>query len=197
MQPDPNPRRRIVFAHLEQAPGGLDLGAGTPPRDEGAREHRNPPASAPPAFDAPAPTEPSGGAPVRLTWQNQGKRHPTPRSRRTARTMITATQCRCARTLLRWSVSKLSSAASVSQSAIHDFELERRQPSTTTTDAIRRAFEGVGVVFLPQDDVQLRERRVARAATASGRGSSGSLRPSERCMTRSPLAERPSRPKAD
>jgi len=57
--------------------------------------------------------------------------------------MITATQCRCARTLLRWSVSKLSSAASVSQSAIHDFELERRQPSTTTTDAIRRAFEGV------------------------------------------------------
>jgi transcriptional regulator with XRE-family HTH domain len=69
--------------------------------------------------------------------------------------MITATQCRCARTLLRWSVSKLSSAASVSQSAIHDFELERRQPSTTTTDAIRRAFEGVGVVFLPKDDVQL------------------------------------------
>jgi transcriptional regulator with XRE-family HTH domain len=70
--------------------------------------------------------------------------------------MITATQCRFARTLLRWSVSKLSSAASVSQSAIHDFELERRQPSTTTTDAIRRAFEGVGVVFLPKDDVQLR-----------------------------------------
>jgi len=43
--------------------------------------------------------------------------------------MITATQCRCARTLLRWSVSKLSSAALVSQSAIHDFELERRQPN--------------------------------------------------------------------
>jgi hypothetical protein len=50
---------------------------------------------------------PSGGANVRLTWQNQGKRHPTPRSRRTARTMFTATQCRCARTLLRWSISKL------------------------------------------------------------------------------------------
>ena len=40
----------------------------------------------------------SGRANVRLTWQNQGKRHPTPRSRRTARTMITATQCRCAST---------------------------------------------------------------------------------------------------
>ena len=53
------------------------------------------------------PVGPSAGlsrrAIVRLTWQNQGKRDPTPRSRRTVRTMITATQCRCARTLLRWS----------------------------------------------------------------------------------------------
>jgi hypothetical protein len=70
--------------------------------------------------------------------------------------MITATQCRCARTLLRWSVSKLSSAASVSHSDIDDFELERRQPDAITTDAIRRAFEHVGVVFLAGDDVQLR-----------------------------------------
>jgi hypothetical protein len=70
--------------------------------------------------------------------------------------MISATQCRCARTLLRWSVSKLSSAALVSHRDIDDFELERRQPNTITTDAIRRAFENVGVVFLPQDDVQLR-----------------------------------------
>ena len=69
--------------------------------------------------------------------------------------MISASQSRCARTLLRWSVSKLSSAASVSESAIHDFELERREPSAITADAIRRAFEDVGVVFLPQDDVQL------------------------------------------
>jgi hypothetical protein len=44
----------------------------------------------------------------------------------------------------------------VSGSEIDDFELERRQPSAITTDAIRRAFEGAGVVFLPKDDVQLR-----------------------------------------
>ena len=69
--------------------------------------------------------------------------------------MITATQCRCARTLLRWSVSKLSRAASVSQRDIDDFELERRQPRAITNDAIRRAFENVGVVFLLNDDVQL------------------------------------------
>jgi ribosome-binding protein aMBF1 (putative translation factor) len=70
--------------------------------------------------------------------------------------MISASQCRCARTLLGWSVSKLSSAASVRESAIDDFELERGEPSPITADAIRRAFESVGVVFLPQDDVQLR-----------------------------------------
>jgi len=70
--------------------------------------------------------------------------------------MISAAQCRCARTLLRWSVSKLASAASVSENAIDDFELERRQPNAITADAIRRTFEDVGVVFLPQDDVQLR-----------------------------------------
>ena len=70
--------------------------------------------------------------------------------------MITATQCRCARTLLRWSVRKLSMAASVSESAIDDFELERREPTAITTNAIRRAFENVGVVFLSHDDVQLR-----------------------------------------
>jgi transcriptional regulator with XRE-family HTH domain len=70
--------------------------------------------------------------------------------------MISAAQCRCARTLLRWSVSKLASAASVSENAIDDFELERRQPNAIVTEAIRRAFEDVGVVFLPRDDVQLR-----------------------------------------
>jgi len=114
-------------------------------------------ASTPYALNAPGPSAgPSGGPSVRLTWQNQGKRHPSPRSRRTPRTMISASQCRCARTLLRWSVSKLSSAASVSGSEIDDFELERRQPSAITADAIRRAFEGAGVVFLPKDDVQLR-----------------------------------------
>jgi transcriptional regulator with XRE-family HTH domain len=71
-------------------------------------------------------------------------------------TMISAAQCRSARTLLRWSVSKLASAASVTAGAIDDFELERRQPDAITADAIRRAFEDVGVVFLSQDDVQLR-----------------------------------------
>lgn len=69
--------------------------------------------------------------------------------------MITAAQCRSARTLLSWSVGKLASAASVSESAIDDFELERRRPDPATVDAIQRAFEDVGVVFLPGDDARL------------------------------------------
>jgi hypothetical protein len=56
----------------------------------------------------------------------------------------------------------------VSESAIDDFELERREPNAITTDAIRRAFEAVGVVFLRQDDVQLRSDVSAGAATTGG-----------------------------
>ena len=82
--------------------------------------------------------------------------------------MITATQCRCARTLLRWSVSKLSSAALVSHRDIDDFELERRRPNTITTDAIRRAFENVGVGVPPPSRRAITERCVAGEVTTSG-----------------------------
>jgi predicted transcriptional regulator len=39
--------------------------------------------------------------------------------------MITASQCRSARTLLSWSVGRLASSASVRERDIDDFELER------------------------------------------------------------------------
>ncbi len=70
--------------------------------------------------------------------------------------MISAAQCRSARALLGWSVAKLASAASVSASAIDDFEAERRAPVPAVAGPIRRAFEPVGVVFLPSEDVRLR-----------------------------------------
>jgi transcriptional regulator with XRE-family HTH domain len=69
--------------------------------------------------------------------------------------IITAAQCRSARTLLSWSVNKLATAASVSESDIDDLELERRRPAAATLEAIQRAFEDVGVRFLPDDDVRL------------------------------------------
>ena len=69
---------------------------------------------------------------------------------------ITDTECRSARTLLNWSVSRLASAASVSLRDIDDFELERCVPKAATLDTIRRALEAVGTVFLSDDDVRLR-----------------------------------------
>jgi transcriptional regulator with XRE-family HTH domain len=69
--------------------------------------------------------------------------------------MITAAQCRSARTLRSWSLAKLAAAAGVSEADIDDFELERRRPDAATLEALQRAFEGVGVTFLPDGDVRL------------------------------------------
>jgi hypothetical protein len=58
--------------------------------------------------------------------------------------------------LLGWSVNKLSSAASVPESVIDDFELERRRPDAATLDAIQRAFRDLGFIFLPDGDIRVR-----------------------------------------
>ena len=55
--------------------------------------------------------------------------------------MITGAQSRSARTLLGWSVGKLASTASVSESAVDNFELERLPPDPATAKAIQRALE--------------------------------------------------------
>ena len=70
--------------------------------------------------------------------------------------MITAAQCRSARTLLSWSLNKLASAASVPVNVIDSFEMERQRPDAATIGALQRAFEDVGVEFLPDDDVRVR-----------------------------------------
>ena len=70
--------------------------------------------------------------------------------------MITAAQCRSARTLLSWSLNKLASAASVPANVIDSFEMERQRPDAATIGALQRAFEDVGVEFLPDDDVRVR-----------------------------------------
>jgi hypothetical protein len=70
--------------------------------------------------------------------------------------MITAAQCRSARTLLSWSLSKLASAASVPANVIDSFEMERQRPDAATIGALQRTFEDMGVEFLPNDDVRVR-----------------------------------------
>lgn len=62
---------------------------------------------------------------------------------------ISARQCRAARALLGISQRELAEAASVSLSAILDFETGTRNPRPATLAALRRAFEDAGVVFIP------------------------------------------------
>jgi hypothetical protein len=79
--------------------------------------------------------------------------------------------------LLSWSVCRLANAALVRQRDIDDFELERCVPKAATVDAIRRALEAHGVVFLPDDGVRvdavpserrrIRSRSSARLVTAA------------------------------
>lgn len=69
--------------------------------------------------------------------------------------MITAEQCRSARTLRSLSLAKLAAAAGVSETVIDDFELERRQPDPATLEALQRALEEAGITFLPPGDVRL------------------------------------------
>jgi len=90
-----------------------------------------------------------------LMWRAFGKGSWDAKARKPGN-MITAAQCRSARTLLGWSLNKLSSVASVPERVIDDFEVERRCPNAAALDAIRRAFEDVGVVFVRDNDVRMR-----------------------------------------
>ena len=45
---------------------------------------------------------------------------------------------------------------SVPANVIDSFEMERQRPDVATLGALQRAFEDVGVEFLPDDDVRVR-----------------------------------------
>ena len=45
---------------------------------------------------------------------------------------------------------------SVPANVIDSFEMERQRPDAATIGALQRAFEDVGVEFLPDDDVRVR-----------------------------------------
>jgi transcriptional regulator with XRE-family HTH domain len=61
--------------------------------------------------------------------------------------MLTATQSRAARCLLEWSQFELGARSNLSESAVRDFEKDRRLPSLSSLVAIRYAFEDAGVEF--------------------------------------------------
>lgn len=84
---------------------------------------------------------------------------------------ITARQCRAARGLLGISQRDLAEAASVSLSAILDFETGTRNPRPATLAALRRAFEDAGVAFIPINGggqgVRMREPEDEQAASSA------------------------------
>jgi transcriptional regulator with XRE-family HTH domain len=62
--------------------------------------------------------------------------------------MITAAQCRAGRALIEWSREQLAEASKVALRTIVDFERSARSPREVTLDAIQRALETAGVIFI-------------------------------------------------
>jgi transcriptional regulator with XRE-family HTH domain len=67
--------------------------------------------------------------------------------------LISDTQCRAARGMLKWGQSELASSAGLGLSTIVDFERGRRQVSEEAIVAIRTALEAAGIQFLAEGDV--------------------------------------------
>lgn len=57
-------------------------------------------------------------------------------------------QCRMARAALGWSLDDVAAAAGVNRKTILAFERGERRPREANAEAVRRAFESVGVRFL-------------------------------------------------
>jgi transcriptional regulator with XRE-family HTH domain len=64
--------------------------------------------------------------------------------------MISSSQIRAARAMLRWTAADLALASGVGVATIRRIELAEGLPSSNvkTVDQIRKTFEGAGIVFL-------------------------------------------------
>ena len=66
---------------------------------------------------------------------------------------ILPAQCRAARALLDWSQNELGEQSKVDQKTITDFERGNRTPHPRTLEALVKAFEAAGVVFIDSTDL--------------------------------------------
>lgn len=71
-------------------------------------------------------------------------------------------QCRAARGLLNLSQTELANLANVSLRTVQNFEGEKREPIPATLDALKRALDDAGVIFIPTngEGVGVRLRRL-------------------------------------
>jgi ribosome-binding protein aMBF1 (putative translation factor) len=76
--------------------------------------------------------------------------------------MITPKQCRMARAAVGWTTRQLAAASEVGEATVKRFERGVVDPNRSTNTAIQRAFEGAGVLFIPENGggagVRLRDR---------------------------------------
>jgi transcriptional regulator with XRE-family HTH domain len=68
--------------------------------------------------------------------------------------MLTAGQIRAARAMLDWKQSELARAAGVAEVTIKKIERGGIDPRASTLDALQRAFEKAGIVFLEPGDTR-------------------------------------------
>ncbi|MEK8092696.1 helix-turn-helix transcriptional regulator [Methylocystis sp. IM3] len=65
--------------------------------------------------------------------------------------LITRAQSRAARALIDWSREQLAEASRVSLRTVVDFERGAREPREITKEALRRALEAAGVIFIDRN----------------------------------------------
>jgi transcriptional regulator with XRE-family HTH domain len=66
--------------------------------------------------------------------------------------MITPSQCRAARALLKWSQQELANQAQVGIVTVRQFEGEAAEPRRATVAVIQGALEQAGIVFIAEDN---------------------------------------------
>jgi hypothetical protein len=77
--------------------------------------------------------------------------------------MITPSQCRAARGLLKWSQQQLADAARIGIVTVRQFENEQAEPRSATLQVVETALRDAGVIFIESNGngpgVRLRDRQ--------------------------------------
>ena len=73
--------------------------------------------------------------------------------------MITTTQCRAARALLKWKQTDLADRCAISLTTIRNFESEARTPYKSTLKILRETFEAHGIEFIDDDYIGVKLKK--------------------------------------